>query len=310
MIILKDKIIENQELRAMELRHLKYFISVCENLNFTKAAIELYTSQPSLSVQIRDLETYLGVKLFFRTKQKVSLTPEGVIFYKSAKAILEQTQIAVDQVRNSTKNQIDIGFVPVAELKILPFILPKLSEINTAKEINLISLNEQVISQKLHNGLLDVAITRTPFQNDLYQCDLILNEPLIFIYPQNIYSFNKKILHLEHLNNIDFIMCDESVSPHLYKKINQYFEKNNIDINIISTANNILLNLNSVSMGLGCTILPAYCLDLPIPNIGYKSLSPELPNIDLYLIYRKNTNNNVQKIFVDRIKKNYHINFD
>ena len=186
MIILKDKIIENQELRAMELRHLKYFISVCENLNFTKAAIELYTSQPSLSVQIRDLETYLGVKLFFRTKQKVSLTPEGVIFYKSAKAILEQTQIAVDQVRNSTKNQIDIGFVPVAELKILPFILPKLSEINTAKEINLISLNEQVISQKLHNGLLDVAITRTPFQNDLYQCDLILNEPLIFIYPQNI----------------------------------------------------------------------------------------------------------------------------
>jgi LysR family hca operon transcriptional activator len=64
----------------MELRHLRYFIMVAEELNFSKAALKLYTAQPSLSQQIKDLEEYVGVKLLHRTKRKVELTEEGKVF--------------------------------------------------------------------------------------------------------------------------------------------------------------------------------------------------------------------------------------
>jgi LysR family hca operon transcriptional activator len=64
----------------MELRHLRYFVTVAEELNFSKAALKLYTAQPSLSQQIKDLEEYVGVQLFNRTKRKVELTEEGAAF--------------------------------------------------------------------------------------------------------------------------------------------------------------------------------------------------------------------------------------
>ena len=78
----------------MELRHLRYFVTVAEELNFSKAALKLYTAQPSLSQQIKDLEEYVGVQLLNRTKRKVELTEEGAAF-------LEQARLTLMPIRQS-----------------------------------------------------------------------------------------------------------------------------------------------------------------------------------------------------------------
>ncbi len=105
------------------LRHLRYFITVAEELNFSRAALKLYTAQPSLSQQIKDLEEDIGVKLLNRTKRKVELTEEGAVFLEQARLTLAQADKAVAmarQVSQAKQQMLRIGFVPVAEMKIFP----------------------------------------------------------------------------------------------------------------------------------------------------------------------------------------------
>ena len=107
----------------MELRHLRYFVAVAEELNFTKAAQRMCTVQPSLSQQIKDLEQEVGVQLLIRSNRKVELTEEGKAFLKEALLSLEHAEKAIQDARkiaNLNKDQLNIGFVPVAEMKIFP----------------------------------------------------------------------------------------------------------------------------------------------------------------------------------------------
>lgn len=109
----------------MELRHLRYFVAVAQALNFTRAAEKLHTSQPSLSSQIRDLENCVGVPLLVRDKRKVALTAAGECF-PDALAILEQAENAKLRARKIVQEdrQLTIGFVPSAEVNLLPKVLP------------------------------------------------------------------------------------------------------------------------------------------------------------------------------------------
>ena len=91
----------------MELRHLRYFVTVAEELNFSKAALKLYTAQPSLSQQIKDLEEYVGVQLLNRTKRKVELTEEGAAFLEQARLTLMQADKAVATARQIAKTKRD-----------------------------------------------------------------------------------------------------------------------------------------------------------------------------------------------------------
>src|SRR6185503_3576884 len=83
----------------MELRHLRYFVSVAETLSFTKAAEKLHTAQPSLSRQIKDLEEELGIRLLNRTKRVVTLTDEGRSFLIDAKRLLALAAETIASVR-------------------------------------------------------------------------------------------------------------------------------------------------------------------------------------------------------------------
>lgn len=137
----------------MELRHLRYFITVAEELNFSKAALKLFTAQPSLSQQIKDLEEDVGVRLLNRTKRKVELTEEGEVFLEHARLTLAQAEKAVAlarQVSKAKQQLLRIGFVPIAEMKIFPYVLPNLRLQHPDLIIELSNLNntEQLKSLK------------------------------------------------------------------------------------------------------------------------------------------------------------------
>lgn len=294
----------------MELRHLRYFIAVCETLNFTKAAENLNTSQPSLSSQIQDLEYYLKVQLFIRSKRKISLTPEGEIFYVSAKEIINLTNISVNKLKyhsTNNNNKLNFGFLPVAEFKIFPFILPELSKKEGFSKISFHSLNDLQIHEKICDESLDIAISRNHYYNDTYSCELILQEPLVFVYPKEYKIFKNKKIKLKEINGLDFILSNRKTSKILHNKINNFLSDNNINLNSVVETNSILTNLNHVSMGLGCSILPAYCLSSSIPNIESKPLDIDLPTLDIYLIYKRKSNSIIHKEIVSQIKKLFHL---
>ncbi|WP_445400608.1 DNA-binding transcriptional regulator HcaR [Zobellella sp. An-6] len=290
----------------MELRHLRYFVTVAEELSFSKAASRLYTSQPSLSQQIKDLETELGVKLFNRTKRKVELTEEGEVFLRETRLTLAQAEKAVSitrQVAQAKAFRLAIGFVPVAEMNVFPHILPAFRILYPDLSVELKSLNNQQQIERLRNGELDITFTRDDVQDEEIDSFLILKEPLKFLVPKNHPLAAYKVVPVRMLDHQDFIIVNPSESLPLYNLILAFAEQNHIHLNIVQQADNILLNINLVNIGMGCSILPTYITPIGQENVVLRPLEPELPLIGLYANYRKDNASPILATFIEHLKK-------
>lgn len=295
----------------MELRHLRYFVTVAEELNFSKAALKLYTAQPSLSQQIKDLEEDVGVKLLHRTKRKVELTDEGAVFLEQARLTLAQADKAIAMARqvSQAKQQIlRIGFVPVAEMKIFPYVLPNLRVRNSDLKIELHSLNNSQQMNLLQKGELDLTFTRNNFHNDEIESQFVLREPLIFLLPEDHPLAKYDRIPIKALNGIDFIIPSKAQSQSLHDTILNFAKTNGIEFNIIQEADNILFNINSIGMGLGCTILPAYIEPLTMKNTVIRPLKIDLPFLDLYVSYRKSSNSTGVNKFLELLTDVFYLN--
>ncbi|KAA8731489.1 LysR family transcriptional regulator [Acinetobacter qingfengensis] len=292
----------------MELRRLRYFITVAEELNFSRAAQRLYTAQPSLSQQIKDLEDKLGFNLFHRTKRKVELTHEGISFLPYAQAILNQVENMVAKTRmvaKEEKNLLKIGFVPVAESKIFPYVLPTLRFENPDLKLFLQSMCANKQREALINADIDIALVRENIQSDSIQSQLILREEMVFLLPKS-HSLNKSPkITAKSLEGISLIIPDENYAPTLHHSIKDFFNTHQVTVNYIQVAENIIFNINSVSMGLGCAILPSYVLPIVKNNnaIVVKELGEELPLLNLFACYHKHNNQaNIQK-FLNQVAR-------
>ena len=112
------------------------------------------------------------------------------------------------------------------------------------------------------------------------------------------------------LNGIDFIIPNEEQSGTLHNAILDFAKSNNIEFNIVQKADNILFNINSIGMGLGCTILPGYIAPLTMNNTVIRSLDVELPYLDLYVSYRKNAHSSSVQKFIELLTKVFYLDIN
>ena len=297
----------------MELRHLRYFITVAEELNFSKAALRLYTAQPSLSQQIKDLEDDVGVRLLNRTKRKVELTEEGAVFLEQARLTLAQADKAVAmarQVSQAKQQLLRIGFVPVAEMKIFPYVLPNLRVQNPDLKIDLLSLNNVDQIRGIKKGELDISFTRDNFQSDEIESKFVLREPLIFILPKEHPLAKYERISVQALDGIDFIIPSDEQSKMLHDAILNFAKDHGIEFNIVQKADNILFNINSIGIGLSRTLLPGYIATLTTNNMVIRPLDVDLPSLDLFVCYCKNLNSTAVQKFMDLLSKVFYLDFN
>jgi DNA-binding transcriptional LysR family regulator len=146
----------------MELRHLRYFLTVAELLNFTKAAAKLRVAQPALSRQIRDLEDEMGVKLLERSPQFVRLTEAGAAFQSDAAAVLARADEAVKSARafaSGERGELRLGYAPSPTLELLPEALRAFQKACPGVRVTLHDLANQEMFARLREGGLDAALT-------------------------------------------------------------------------------------------------------------------------------------------------------
>ncbi|UUS58385.1 MULTISPECIES: LysR substrate-binding domain-containing protein [unclassified Acinetobacter] len=296
----------------MELRHLRYFVAVAEELNFTKAAQRMCTVQPSLSQQIKDLEQEVGVQLLMRTNRKVELTAEGQAFLKEARLSLEHAEKAMidaRQIAQLSKEQLNIGFVPVAEMKVFPYIMPNIRAQFPELKIHFHSLMDVDQISAVRKGEIDIAFIRYVEESPDIESVQIFTEPLALIVPKNSPVAEQRHISIKNMNNQDFIISDEHSSPELYRIIQDFFKQNKLNVNLVQHSTNILLNVNLVGMGVGWSLVPSYVIPLLGDKILVKSTVEPLPTIGLYASYRKDRKNDAIELILKVLKEQFYMGF-
>src|SRR5689334_1595513 len=166
----------------MELRHLRYFVAVADELHFGRAASKLQISQPPLSQQIRKLEGELGVELFRRTKREVQLTSAGRAFLERARQLLQEVERAVEATRQAARGivgRIEVGYVPTAEIRVIPRLLQRIRGRFPQVEVGLHLLNPAELTESLRQSRIDVALARLPLDEEGIRTERFLREGLL-----------------------------------------------------------------------------------------------------------------------------------
>jgi DNA-binding transcriptional LysR family regulator len=153
---------------GFELRHLRYFVTVAEELHFGRAARALHISQPPLSRQIQDLERNVGARLLNRSAKSVTLTEAGKVFLAESKRILAQVYRSVDTVRRATTGEtghLEIGFMPYFDSDLLPALRQALAQRYREADITFHRLSTEEQVRLLRNGSRDAALVLLPIEN-------------------------------------------------------------------------------------------------------------------------------------------------
>jgi DNA-binding transcriptional LysR family regulator len=195
----------------MELRYLKYFVAVAEELHFARAAGRLHIAQPSLSKQIQQLEQELDFPLFYRTKQRVELLDAGHIFLDEARRILRQTEEAVESARRAHSGQsgrLVIGFSASATFEVLPRILRRYRRLypNVLVELSEITTNRG--TELLLDSRLSVGLLRSPsfFKEESFCIETILREPFVVALPDSHPAARQDSVRIKTLAGEPFIV--------------------------------------------------------------------------------------------------------
>jgi DNA-binding transcriptional LysR family regulator len=196
----------------MNLRQIKYFVAVSEELHFRNAARRLNISQPPLTRQIKDLEEDLGVALFVRGKHGVSPTPAGRRLLPHAQRILKSVETASRAARWGESNSITIGFVSSASV-LVPSISRQIRACNPEIDLQLIEEGSARQHDMLRVGELDIALVRGPWANTGYISEEVSRDKLALIVPNDHPRAGDLDLKLADLASESFVFFPRELGP-------------------------------------------------------------------------------------------------
>jgi DNA-binding transcriptional LysR family regulator len=206
----------------MELRHLRYFVAVAEELSFTRASQRLHIAQPALSVQIRQLEDELGVQLFDRSRRTVRLTEAGTTMLTECRQLLAALDQAVELVRRTGVGHVGrlrLGFIPSAANETLPSLLLGFRAANPALEINLREMAPDALVRALHDRQLDVAFIYLPSEDAALDRMVVAREALVLALPAHHPLANRKLVDVSRLADESFVMPARHGIPGLHARV-------------------------------------------------------------------------------------------
>ncbi|MEM6753479.1 MAG: LysR family transcriptional regulator [Cyanobacteria bacterium P01_C01_bin.38] len=275
----------------MELRHLRYFVTLAEELHFGRAAERLHIAQPPLSQQIRQLETELGFELFHRTKRKVELSEAGKVFLVEVQQIFRQLEKAIflgRQVSRGEIGQLVIGFVSSAAYNILPDFLLHFRHNNPDINLELHELTTDEQLRWLNSGRIDVGFVRPPVDENTYESKIVFRESLIVAVPENHPLANQDKVSLQSLKNESFILFPRLLAPGLYDLIISFCLSVGFSPQLAQEAIQMQTIVSLVAAEIGVAIVPESLQNLQRTGVVYKFFVEETPKVSIAMIWRKN----------------------
>ncbi len=295
----------------MELRHLKYFLAVSEDLNIGRAATRLHLSQPPLTRQIRALEQYLGVELFVRTAKGVELTQAGEIFKDEAANILMLVEGAVDRVKRAGAGK--LGRLDVANFgsgiyDIIPKLLQEFHTKVPDVRIVIHSMNKDQQIEALLQRRITVAFNRlTPAHAGIGR-ELVAMERLVAVLPSGHPLADRESVSFRDLANFPLVLFPNVGRPNFVDHIRALFKQQGCEPVIAQEVGDAVTGLALVANGFGVTLAPeSTCKSLHLDGTTIRVLS-DAPNafVDLSCLYRASDQSPLLQSFLSLVREYRH----
>jgi len=286
---------------AMELRHLRYFVALAEELSFTRAAQRLHVSQPPLSLQIAQLEQELGVTLLQRTSRRVELTLAGQAFLDDARAVLERVARAGTRARaigRGDAGRIDIGLSGSHFLGPLPGLIAAHAQSHPEVAVALHEMPPAAQLLALRDRRIDLSVSRTAVDDTVLTSSLLWKDPLVVALPAGHGLAGRRQLALADLRTEHFVMLRTDSSAHA-----QYVYDACVQAGFAPRVAQWVLELPAalslVAAGLGVALAPASLAGLFTERVRFVPLGRQAPRADVYAVRRSADLPPVVQAFLD-----------
>lgn len=285
----------------MEVRQLKYFLTIIEEGSFSGAARKLHMTQPPLSQQLKLLEEELGVSLIERTTKKVVPTEAGNLLYKRGKEVLNLIEITADEVqelREGISGTLTIGTITSLASELLPDKVKQFKEEYPKVNFQIHEGDPNRIMELLEKRIIEIGITRLPVDTSIFNLINLPEEPMVaamnhswelakgFSYINLSNLKGKPLLLLRRLQGTSVYNHELYIGEH----VKENFRALGFEPNIITESDNIATILNWAYHGIGIAIVPKSAMNiLPNKELVYKEIiNPGIKTRPAGIIWRKN----------------------
>ncbi len=286
----------------MELRHLRYFVVVAEELNITRAAQRLQMAQPPLSQQIHQLEEDLGVTLFHRRNRRIELTDAGQIFLEEARRTLAQAEHARRMAQRAQRSEIGrivIGFVSETTYDLLPAMLQAYRARFPQVEVILREMTTTQQVQALQKGRIHFGVLRPPVPESDLNLHIIRREPFVIVLPASSDFASDETLALLALREEPFVLFPRVISPGVYDQVISLCNQAGFSPLIVQEATELHTILGLVAVGIGVSLLPASVCLLRSQGLVYLAMPQSATLASTALAWRQDARSPVVSTFLD-----------
>lgn len=260
----------------IELRHLRYFVAVAEELHFGRAAHRLALSSPSLSIQIRQLEDLAGVRLFDRHSRRVALTDAGVVFREAATRILREVDAALTAARQADAGEIGelrIGFGPTLMLSTLAHVVSTYRTRHPRVHLDLRELTTTDQIAALLRGDLDVGFVRGAEADARLHVEPFAREPLLIAVNRHHALARRSRVPVSALADQPWVLFPRAIAPLLYEQVLQLCRDAGFTPRVVQESREVYTTVGLVGAGVGVTIVPATAQRMSWEGVSYKPIA-------------------------------------
>ena len=262
----------------MELRHLRYFVAVAEEKNFTRAAERLHIAQPPLSRQIQQLEEYLGVVLIEKGSRPLRLTEAGQFFLAHAKPLLDQVRDlkAMTQRVGKLERTLSVGFVASTLYGLLPDIIRRYRERHPEVEVTLQEMTTVDQLKALKEGRIDVGFGRIKSEDPSIRRIRLRDERMVAAVPSgHRLAQRQEGLRLLDLLHEPLLVYPKAPRPSFADQVLAAFSEANLAPDHVSEVRELQIAMGLVAAGQGISIVPESVLGMHHRNVAYLPIEDE-----------------------------------
>ena len=290
----------------LELRQLRYFVAVAEELHFGRAAARLHMTQPPLSQAILALEALLGAPLFARSRRFVALAPAGAALLPEARRLLAQAGALPELVRRAADGAtgtLALAFVSSADYSVLPPFLRRYRDAYPQVEVALQEATSDVQIDELLHARVDAGLLIAPLPDrvrDELDYRLVLSEPLILAAPAGIgAALPDGPVWLKDLPPLPLIIFPRPIAPGLHDAILACLRAAGLAPPIAQEAIQMQTIVSLVSAGMGMALVPQSVSNLMRAGVEYRALRDATPQVETGLAWRRDNASPVLRGFLD-----------